>query len=115
MATLPITSRRIYSQKNRQFSDKVVPMRKKKVAVVKQEMKGIYVERRGEFDLLDSVRATYEGTQDPFTAEEMLNALLEAANGKQPFNLNQRRVNSMLTACCMQYGLKELEDGRYTA
>jgi hypothetical protein len=95
---------------------KVVPM-KKKAVVVKQEkamLRGVRVDAKGEMDLLRSIQATYEAANEPFTAEEMLEALTKAANGENVFNLNPRRVNSFLTACCMQYGLK-LEGSRYIA
>lgn len=94
---------------------KVVPQRKRRVAIVKEILKGIRVDHKGEMDVLRSIQATYQAAKSPFSAEEMLSALTEVANGERVFNLNQRRVNSFLTACCMQYGLKELSDGRYTA
>lgn len=98
---------------------KVVPMRRK-VAIVKKEkimLKGIRQEVSGDFDMLRSIRATALEASEPFTAEEMFNALVESANGDQVFNLNQRRVGIYLTSLCNHIGefdLIELADGKYT-
>lgn len=104
-----------YTVRKVKGSLKVVPMRKRKVVIAKEMLKGIRVDHKGQMDVLRSIQATYQASKSPFTAEEMLKSLEEVANGEQVFNLNQRRINNFLSACCNMYGLKELADGRYTA
>ena|SRR5947209_7024655 len=95
---------------------KVVPMRKRKVAIVQEKvmLKGIRQEVSGEFDMLRSIRATALEVSEPFTAEEMFNALKSVSGD---FPVSERRTQSFLTTLCTHLGefdLIELPDGKYT-
>jgi len=95
---------------------KVVPMRKRRVAIVKEKamLQGIRREVCGRFDMLRSLRATAIEASQPFTAEEMYEALKSVSGD---FPLNQRRVQSCLTTLCTHMGdfeLIEMPDGKYT-
>ena len=96
---------------------KVVPQRKRKVAIVVEEkamLKGIRVNVSGEFDMLRSIKATVLEASEPFSTEEMFNAL-KSVSGE--FLVSQRRVQSFLTTLCTHLGefdLIELPDGKYT-
>jgi len=96
---------------------KVVPQRKRKVAIVVEEkamLKGIRVNVSGEFDMLRSIKATVLEASEPFSTEEMFNAL-KSVSGE--FLVSQRRVQSFLTTLCTHLGefdLIELSDGKYT-
>jgi hypothetical protein len=67
--------------------------------------------------MIASAKAMIEVATEPFTAEEMFNALVEASNGEEVLNLKPRRVRVLLSTLCTHLGgfvLIELPDGRYT-
>ncbi|HEX3642907.1 MAG TPA: hypothetical protein VHV10_16610 [Ktedonobacteraceae bacterium] len=107
------THKNVLKPSNQIYSDDAKELLERK----EEMLQGIRQEVSGEFDMLRSARATAAAATEPFTAEEMFNALVEASNGETVLNLKPRRVQSLLTTLCTQiadFDLIELPDGRYT-